>query len=144
MSCLIVERHAWETGEPRQQIQFPREAFDRFFGVAGDIAVEIYASPWRSQPTRRVRAQVSLYQRPSGTCRLNKVFEISNVGPVFVLLQELPAEQDGLRSYDLWWERDVALVAAKFDGWRKARDSQHGRGRVWTIVDRQVQRPVAW
>lgn len=144
MSCLIVERHSWETGGPRQQIQFPREAFDRFFGVDGNIAVDIYASPWRNRPTRTAKAQVSEYGRPSGTCRLNKVFEISNVGPVFVLIQELPEERDGLRAYELWWERDLALVAAKFDGWDKARDSQYGRGRVWTIVDGDVERPVSW
>lgn len=144
MSCLIVERHTWETGGPRQQIQFPREAFDEFFGVAGDIAIRIYASPWRNRPTRMARAQISRYRRPSGTYRLNKVFEIANVGPVFVLLQELTDDEDGLRAYDLWWERDLALLAAKFDGWKKARDSQYGRGRVWTIVDGPVERPVSW
>jgi len=143
MGCLIVERHTWETGGPRQQIQFPREAFNEFFGLAGDIAVRIYASPWRNQPTRTARAQVSQYGR-SATYRLNKVFEISNVGAVFVLLQELPDEQEGLGAYDLWWERDLALVAAKFDGWKKARDSQYGRGRVWTIVDGPVERPLSW
>lgn len=143
MSCLIVERHEWETGAGRQQVQIPRDAFRRFFGSAGTIDVDIYGSPWLRRPTRSIDAQLSEYRR-SGTYRLNRVFEIANLGAVFILLQDESAGTGSRRRYALWWERDVALVAARFNGWQKARDSQYGRGRVWTIIDDAVSRPISW
>lgn len=143
MKCLMVERHEWETGAGRQQLQIPREAFRKFFATPGTIEVDIYGSPWLTRPTRTITAQLSRYQR-SGTYRLNRVYEIANLGAVFILLHEEPAGTRGQRRYSLWWERDTALVAARFDGWDKARDSQYGRGRVWTIVSGPVSRPVRW
>lgn len=141
MSTLIVERHAWETGAGRQQIQIPRDAFTGFFPGTGRIDVDVYASPWLRNPTRRINAQLSYYSQ-SSTYRLNRIYEIANIGAAFIAIQK--EDQAGVVTYALWWELDLALVAAKFDGWEKARDSQHGRGRVWAIVDAQVDRPVGW
>ena len=142
VKCLIVERHAWETGAVRQQLQFPRDAFSSFFGSTGEIDVEVYSSPWLKTSSRVVRAQISAYPQ-SGTYRLNRVYEIASIGGVFVFVQEL-AEQEGVRRYSLWWNRDLAFVAAKFNNWRKARDSQYGRGRLWLIRDDEVPRDLTW
>lgn len=144
MGCLIVERHPWETGAGRQQLQIPKAAFSSFFAGPGKIEVDIYGSPWLTKPTRTITAQVSAYKKPSGTYRLNKIFEIANVGHVFILMQDAPLGTTGLPRYELWWERDVALVASRFKNWTKAKDSQYGRGRVWTIAKTKVQRPFGW
>ena len=141
MRCLIVERHAWETGAGRQQLQFPREAFNSFFGSTDEIDIAVYSSPWLKNPSRVVRAQISAYPQ-SGTYRLNRVYEIANIGGVFVFIQE--PEENGAPQYALWWNRDLAFVAAKFNDWRKARDSQYGRGRLWLIVDAEIPRDLTW
>ena len=41
--CLIVERHAWETGFNQEQLQIPLAAAEQFFGP-GDQARDIFAS----------------------------------------------------------------------------------------------------
>jgi hypothetical protein len=143
MRGLIVERHAWETGAGRQQLQFPQEAFKTFFGTAGEVQVDLYSSPWLTRPSREIQAQVSAYQ-PSGTYRLNRVYEIANIGGVFVCINETGREREDKPVYELWWERDLAMVAANFDGWKKAKDSQYGRGRLWIVLDSVLDRPVAW
>jgi len=143
MRTLIIERHAWETGAGRQQLQFPREAFRTFFRRAGEIGVEVYSSPWLTKPSRTLLAQVSAYGQ-SGTYRLNRVYEIANIGGVFVCINETNKTHDGKPMYELWWERDLAMVAARFDGWKKAKDSQYGRGRLWIVLDPSVQRSVTW
>lgn len=142
MKCLIVERHAWETGAGRQQLQFPREAFASFFGTTGEVDVAVYSSPWLKKPSRVVRALVSYYSQ-SGTYRLNRVYEIANIGGVFVFIQERTTD-DGAVEYDVWWNRDLAFVAARFNDWQKARDSQHGRGRLWLVLEQKVPRDMPW
>lgn len=139
MRTLIVERHAWETGGSGNQVQIPTQAFNEFFAGPGPIDVDVYAAPSLSTPTRSGQAQVASYPE-SGTHRINMIPELATLPTTFVVIQE---ETPGSK-YSIWWEFDLALVAAKFDGWVKAQDSQYGRGRVWVVVDEPVPRPITW
>ena len=149
MRSLIVERHQWETGAGQQQLQLPSNAFRTFFRRAGPIEVEVFAAPRLRTPSRTGPAQVGSYTaarrgRASHTHRINRVYELANIGGVFVCFNETARVVSGRRVYELWWERDVALVAALFAGWNKAPDSQYGRGRLWLIRQTPLERPLRW
>lgn len=150
MKSLIVERHLWETGAGQQQLQIPVGAFRRFFRTSKDVYVEIYAAPRLKTPSRTGPAAVKSYAssgsggRASYTCRVNRVYELANIGGVFVCFNETARTNDDAPIYEVWWERDVALVAASFEGWEKAADSQYGRGRLWLVTDGPLERPLAW
>ncbi|MCK6483030.1 MAG: hypothetical protein L6R00_02710 [Phycisphaerae bacterium] len=140
--CLIVERHPWETGFQSEQLQIPKDAFDQFFRRAGAVEINIFASSSTRTPTRTATARLSSYAR-SATYRVNGVDELGRIPSVFVFIQERK-EGNRLIGYDLWWEPDLALVAASFRPWRKAKDSQYGRGRLWCIVPGPLSRPLRW
>lgn len=140
--CLVIERHAWETGFKEEQLQIPKDAYDLFFGQPQDVDVAVYAAQGAAAPTRIAQAQVSAYTR-SATYRINGIGELGGLPPVFVFLQER-AVRGGASTYELWWEADLPLVAARLRGWDKAKDSQHGRGRLWTVVRGLAPRPLTW
>ncbi len=140
--CLIVERHRWETGFTKEQLQIPKDAFKKFFGQPGDVDVDIYASLSSARPTRSVTAKISAYPG-SATYRINRVEELGRLPEVLVFIEERKAGGK-VTGYDVWWEVDTVLVAAKFAKWNKAKDSQYGRGRLWTIVNGPVHRPLRW
>lgn len=141
--CLVVERHSWETGFQREQLQIPKDAFRRFFGRVGDINIDIFAFLTATTPTRSVQAKLSYY-RSSATYRINRVDELGNLHNVFVFIQEVLDSRANVQKYELWWNTDVAMVGAKFSPWEKAQDSQHGRGRLWRILSGKISRQIRW
>ncbi len=137
MRTLIVERHGTETGGAGNQVQIPTPAFTAFFSGPGTVDVDVY-SP--GLPPRSGQAEISSYAE-SGTHRINGVPELATIPRTFVIIQE---DDPGVH-YTIWWEFDLPLVAAKFDGWEKAQDSQYGRGRLWTLVEGPpLPRPITW
>ena len=89
-----------------------------------------------------VTAKISAYPG-SATYRINRVEELGRLPEVLVFIEERKAGGK-VTGYDVWWEVDTVLVAAKFAKWNKAKDSQYGRGRLWTIVNGPVHRPLRW
>ncbi len=135
--CLIVERDAWETGFAQEQLQIPLEAAEEFFGP-GDarrpIRIRITGGGPNEYP-----CSVSQRYTQSGTRRINGLHLVGLLGPCFVCFQET----DDHDIYDFWCQYDVAIVAARYGSqWRQARSSQHGRGRLVTIVHAPVPRPL--
>jgi len=133
--CLIVERHAWETGFAKEQLQIPLDVADQFFGPGTrrrNITVRLADAPGFS-----CECSISRVYR-NRTRRVNGLPYLGLLGPCFVFFQE--AEEAGV--YDLWCEYDVAVVAARFGGWSRGRPSQYGRGRVARIVRALVRRPI--
>ena len=137
--CFIIERHRWKTGFQEEQLQIPKRAFQDFFGRPGNILIDIFASPTSRHPTRSVQAKLSYY-RASATYRINRVEELGSLRQAFIFIQEVLDDDGSVERYRLWWNIDVALVVAKFSGWNKAKDSQHGRGRLWCILNGAVPR----
>ncbi len=139
---LVVERHDWETSGSGHQIQFPRLAFQRFFGTTGSRTFRIFSPPTRRRPGRVTRAQVAGYAQ-SATFRLNRITEIGKMGPGYVLIEEMIGDR-GATSYDIWWftGRAAQKIARRRWRWRRARRSQYGPGRRWTILKRSGPRVV--
>lgn len=139
--CLIVERHTWETGAHQQQLQFVLEPADQFFG-AGDvdrsITVRVFLPPSAAQPAFTRTITISREYVQSRTRRTNRFPEMGSVPASFVFFEET----DQPDVYDLWWQEDTAIVAARYQGWFQGRNSQHGRGRLSIIVDAPVSRPI--
>ena len=79
--CLIVERHAWETGFAREQLQMPLDIAEDFFG-RGD----------RPRPIRVRLAEAPGYEHDrkvsktykNGTRRINGLPFLGLLGPCFV------------------------------------------------------------
>lgn len=134
--CLIVERHAWETGFAQEQLQIPLEAAEEFFGPGDSpraIRIRIARAGTEEYPCRISRRYLH-----SRTRRLTGLYPIGLMGPCFVFL----LETDRQDVYEMWCDYDMAIVAAYFSNWRQARSSQHGRGRLVTIVDAPLPRPI--
>jgi hypothetical protein len=131
---LVVERHDWETSGSGHQIQFPKAAFRSFFGIPGYYRFSIFKPPHRLSPSKVVTAKLSGYAK-SATYRLNRILEIATTGPGFVLIEEAGVH-GGKPAYDIWWftGSKAASIARRRWKWRKAKDSQHGPGRRWTIL----------
>ena len=131
MPCLIIERHEWETGSDQAQMQIPLGPAAQFFGQGRlSITVRIVDTG------QTVNCSVSrTYQ--NGTRRINGLPLLGGLGHCFVFFQRTSAT-----SYDLWWNSDVAIVAARFSNWNQAKDSQYGRGRLFTIVNPTVPRII--
>ncbi|HVS52849.1 MAG TPA: hypothetical protein VHD62_10895 [Opitutaceae bacterium] len=128
--CLIVERHAWETGFSREQLQIPLPIARKFFGSGKTrrrINVRI-AGAQQNFPCAITR------EYPNGTRRLDGLPLVGLLGTCFVFLQETGDRM----TYDLWCNYDKALVAARYYGWHQARNSQYGRGRLAIIVSGAV------
>lgn len=140
--CLIIERHPWETGGRQQQLQFPLEVANEFFGPgvsAREITVRIFLTPVHGNTVHQHQISISRVYKPSGTRRTNGFPEMGGIPAGFVFFEET----DQPDVYEVWWQStDVQVVAARYDGWQQARDSQHGRGRLAAIVNEPVPRPV--
>jgi hypothetical protein len=145
MSCLIVERHEWETGGGSApggggQLQLVLDVAERFFGPGGrdlEITVRVFMPADADEPLFDRRATISrVYE--NGTRRVNGIPELAGVPSAFIFFEET----DTPNVYDMWWQEDKAPVAARFNEWDQARNSQYGRGRLSTIVDGRVARPI--
>jgi hypothetical protein len=138
--CLIVERHEWETGGRQQQLQFVLETARRFFG-GGDkdrrIRVRVFLPPTAEQPAFQ-RDIVISREYQNGTRRTNGFPEMGGIPSAFVFFEETGAA--GV--YDVWWQMDKAVVAARFRGWAQGRNTQYGRGRLSIIVPAPVERLI--
>jgi len=142
--CLIVERHKWETGAYRHQLQFPLKIADQFFGPGRtdlQIQVRVFppSAPGKSPAFVRNMA-ISRRYRQSATRRTNRVAAMGKIPSAFVFFQE--TGRPGV--YDLWWLTDKAVVVARFRQceWVQARNNQHGRGRLAVIVPAPVPRRI--
>jgi hypothetical protein len=138
--CLIVERHEWETGGKQQQLQLVLEVAEEFFGK-GDrdrtVHVRVFMPPWASRPAFQRSVVISRVYR-NGTRRVNGFPELGKIPSCFVFFEE--TEKDAV--YDVWWEFDKAIVAARFRGWRQGKSTQYGRGRLSVIVSAPVERRI--
>jgi hypothetical protein len=142
--CLIVERHDWETGAHAHQLQFPLKIANEFFGpgtAARDIHVRVYAPGRDSGPLFERDMTISRVYAASKTRRTNRLLEMGNIiPPSFVFFQET----DATSVYDLWWQTDKAVVAAKFTPWVQGRSGGPGRrGRLAIIVPAPVSRLIS-
>ena len=139
--CLIIESHEWETGARSHQLQFPLEIANRFFGP-GDTDREIrvrFRFPADSvAPLFERSLTISRVYAQSSTRRTNRLMEIGLIPASFLFFEE--TEEASV--YDLWWEKDKAIVAARFHPWYQGRNSQHGRGRLAIIVPAPVPRTI--
>jgi len=136
LRCLIVERHRWETGFVREQLQIPLDVAAEFFGAGNynrPIRVRISGANRQIYP-----CIVTRIHRTSRTRRINGLPFLGLMGPCFIFLEE--TGESGL--YEIWCQYDVAIVAAKFRGWRQARNSQYGRGRLALIISGSVARKI--
>ena len=139
--CLIIERHEWETGARSHQLQFPLDIADEFFGL-GDVDREIlvrFRFPASStSPLFERELTISHIYAQSATRRTNRLLEMGLIPASFLFFEETGEAF----VYDLWWETDKAIVAARFHPWRQGRNSQHGRGRLAAIVPAPVPRRI--
>jgi hypothetical protein len=139
--CLIIERHEWETGARSHQLQFPLDIANEFFG-AGDVDRDIrvrFRFPADSvSPLFERDLTISRTYAQSGTRRTNRLLEMGLIPASFLFFEET---EEAL-VYDLWWETDKAIVAARFHPWAQGRNSQHGRGRLAVIVPAPVPRGI--
>ena len=141
--CLIVERHAWETGAAAHQLQIPLAPANEFFGP-NERSIR-----FRLATASRTVQQCSIsrmYQgqggrRGSSTRRINQFPWIGLMGHCFMFIQE--TGQPDL--YDTWVQYDMPIVVASFTGWEQApvggsgRGSRGSRGRLFNIVDGPVE-----
>jgi hypothetical protein len=137
MACLIVEKHVWETGGGGYQLQIPLEPAEQFFGPGANptnISVRINVVRGAAQA---YTCSVSRIYR-NGTRRINGLPFLGRLGPCFIFFQE--TERNHV--YDLSWDVDMAIIAARFDGWQQGRNSQYGRGRLVNIIDAPVPRHI--
>jgi hypothetical protein len=139
--CLIVERHDWETGAFSHQLQFPLDAAREFFGPDGndiDVHIRLFNPPDEDAPTLEADLTVSRRYQASGTRRTNRVPELGEIPASFIFFEET----DTPGTYDVWWNTDKAVVAARLHPWRQARSSQYRRGRLFMILDAPVPRVI--
>ena len=139
--CLIIERHEWETGGKEQQLQIPLGVANLFFGTGctdRSITVRVFLPPSATSPSFEKTVRISrAYQ--NGTRRVNGFAEIGGLGSCFIFFEE--TSYHGV--YNVWWwERDKVIIAAKFNGWKQAKKSQYGRGRLAIIVPAPVPRQI--
>lgn len=136
--CLIVERHTWETGGREQQLQFLLEEARAFFGPAERrIHIRVFMGIRLRDPTFEKTITVSR-EYSNGTRRTNGFPEMGSVPSSFVFFQET-GDAD---TYDVWWQEDKAVVAARYPNWSQGRNSQYGRGRLSVIVPAPVPRVI--
>ena len=125
--CLIVERHAWETGFAKEQIQIPLDVAAAFFGKGNQkrsIVVRLADAPKYEYPC------VVSETYANGTRRINRLPFLGLLGNCFVFFQET----NDPNTYELWCQYDMPIVVASFRNWVQAKNSQYGRGRLAAIV----------
>ena len=138
MRTLIIERHEWETGSTQRQLQFVLETARKFFGSGNrdrSITVNFYAAPGATPITKEI---VISHEYGNKTRRTNGFPEMGGVPSSFVFFQETGAPN----TYNVWWQVDKAVVAAKYHGWIQGHNTQFGRGRLSKIVDGPVPRII--
>ena len=137
--CLIVERHAWETGGQEQQLQFVLEPARRFFGSASadrEIRVRLFVPATAEQPMNERVIVISREYR-NRTRRTNRFPEMSGFPAGFVFFEET----EDTNTYNVWWQQvHAAVIAARYSGWSQGRNNQYGRGRLSIIVPAPVRR----
>jgi hypothetical protein len=141
--CLIVERHDWETGARAHQLQFPLAVADQFFGsgnIDRNIRVRVFAPGSGTTPLFQRDITISRIYAPSSTRRTNRLLEMGTlIPPSFVFFEETASP--GV--YDLWWQADKAVVAAKYHPWIQGHSGGPGRrGRLAIIVQAPVPRVI--
>jgi len=138
--CLIVERHAWETGGRQQQLQFVLKTARDFFGPGNrdrTVTARVHLSPAAREPAFQRTITISReYQ--NGTRRTNGFPEMGAVPHSFIFFQETGEPN----VYDIWWQSDMPIVAARYHEWVQGGNTQHGRGRLSTIVPAPAPRPL--
>jgi hypothetical protein len=140
-SCLIIERHDWETGAFRHQLQIPLTIANEFFGSATsdrDVCVRVFMPASARAPAFEQPITISRKYAKSATRRVNRFHQIGSIPSSFIFFQETGSPG----TYDLWWQTDKAVVAARYHPWYQAQGSQYGRGRLAIIVAAPVPRPV--
>jgi len=136
--CLIVERHVWETGGNKQQLQFVLDTARDFFGPGNQkrtIHVRVFTPGRAHEPAFERDIEISA-KYANGTRRTNRFPEMGGFPASFVFFEETPEANE----YDMWWQTDTAVVAARYRNWKQGGNSQHGRGRLSAIVDAPVPR----
>ena len=137
MGCLILERHAWETGGRESQVQIPLRVANNFFGN-GNYPIQIIVL-YEVLPGHPISINCSVSEQyRNGTRRINGLSLIGNLGHCFLFFQE--TENQG--EYEFWWQSDMALIAAKYNNWIQGRNSQHGRGRLAKIIPNHVDKNI--
>jgi len=138
--CLIVERHTWETGGRQQQLQFVLKTARDFFGSGRrdrSVTVRVRLSPAAREPAFQRTITISREYR-NGTRRTNRFPEMGAMPHSFIFFQESGEPN----VYDVWWQTDMAIVAARYQNWVQGGNTQYGRGRLSTIVPAPVSRPL--
>jgi hypothetical protein len=138
--CLIVERHDWETGGHQQQLQFLLNTARDFFGPGNrdrSISIRVFFPASATIPAFEKDITISRVYR-NGTRRTNGFPEMGSVPPSFIFFEETNQND----TYDVWWIADKAIVAARFHNWSQGQNTQHGRGRLSTIVIAPVPRII--
>ncbi|MBI2807446.1 MAG: hypothetical protein HYX68_20885 [Planctomycetes bacterium] len=137
---MIVERHDWETGGHQQQLQFLLDVAADFFGAGNEdrkIVVRVFALATSPRPSVTKRITVSR-EYANGTRRTNGFPEMGDVPSSFVVFEE--TDETGV--YDVWWQKDKAVIAARYRAWSQGHNTQHGRGRLSIIVNAPVPRVI--
>jgi hypothetical protein len=136
--CLIVERHAWETGRREQQLQFVLAQARAFFGPRQRrIRVRVFMPPNAHAPAFEQQIAISR-EYTNGTRRTNGFAQMGSVPSSFVFFEESGTPN----TYDVWWQEDKAIIAARFPNWSQGQNSQYGRGRLSVIVAAPVLRVI--
>ena len=136
LQCLIVEKHDRETGALRHQLQIPIADAREFFGPgnhAQNIQLNVFL-PGNEQIPRYVQEVSVSRVYANATRRINRFHEIGLMPSCFMFFQQTPEPA----VFDFWLDKDKAIVAARYSDWHQCRSSQHGRGRLVTVVDAPV------
>lgn len=134
MNCLIIERHLyrWEVGFADEELPVP--AAERFFGP-GTTTKNIRARIVETGIEMNCNVSKTY---PDGTRKISGLKVIGTLEPCFIFFQE--TEEEDL--YDVWWQKDKAIVVAKYDKWQQGNSSKRRRGRLVNIVAAPVSRPI--
>jgi hypothetical protein len=136
--CLIVERHDWETGGRQQQLQFVLAQARDFFGPnERGICVRVFMPPDAHAPAFEQQITISR-EYTNGTRRTNGFPQMGAIPSSFVFFDET----ETVDTYDVWWQEDKAVIAARFSGWSQGQNSQYGRGRLSVIVAAPIPRVI--
>lgn len=136
LQCLIVEKQDWETGAHQHQLQIPIADAREFFGPGNrtqNIQLNVFL-PGNEQIPRDVQEVSVSRVYANATRRINRFHSIGLMHSCFMFFQQT-AEPT---VFDFWFDTDKAIVATRYSDWHQGRNSQHGRGRLVTVVDAPV------
>lgn len=140
MKCLIIESFTYETGFQMEQLQIPLKIAKTFFGPGRNelhCIGNIFSDPLTPQPSERKAFTISRIY-PNRTRRINGLIEINNMSNQFIFIEETNIPNE----YNIWSQDDKTIIAAFYRGWKQAKRSQHGRGRLVKIVIAPVSRNI--